>query len=151
MKLHLQWAVAVVRVLRLLPTLPLFSHLWAAYLQRLAQEEEHDLVSWLRSYERELPFLLKEKYVDSSPPPTYVSFWSGLEGTVPGSGSGNQPAEALHAPWQRELSALGGKGGVGHVLAVMENLYQKHWHDWYGWASDAPVTFSTDASWLNIK
>ena len=73
-KQHLQWAVAVVRVLRLLPTLPLFSRVWSAYLERLHLEEEHDLVTWLRSYERPLPFMLQQKYRDQLP--TYVSFWT---------------------------------------------------------------------------
>ena len=38
-----------------------------------------------------------------------VSMWGGRDGCVPGSGSGNQPVEALHALWQTRLKALGGK------------------------------------------
>lgn len=96
------------QIVRFLPTLPLFSYVWAAYLQWLTDEGSLDLVAWLRSYERPLPFSLEQKYADVSPQPTYASFWSGLTGTIPGSGAGSQPAEALHAPWQRNLQSLGG-------------------------------------------
>lgn len=144
-KEHLDWAVAAVRLLRLLPTLRLFSPLWAAYLRRLTEHGEHDLVAWLRTYERPLPFALAQQYASSSPPPTYVSFWTGFEGTVAGSGAGNQPAEALHAPWQRELQALGGKGNISHVLGVMQKLYTQHWEKWYDWHSSDPLRLSASA------
>ena len=134
-----------VRLLRLLPTLRLFSPLWAAYLRRLTEHGEHDLVAWLRTYERPLPFALAQQYASSSPPPTYVSFWTGFEGTVAGSGAGNQPAEALHAPWQRELQALGGKGNISHVLGVMQKLYTQHWEKWYDWHSSDPLRLSASA------
>lgn len=122
-KAHLNWALAVLRILRLVPTLPLFSRLWNAFLAHLTEEQEIDLVAWLRSYERPLPHALQQKYAAVSPALTYVSLWTGLDGIVPGSGAGSQPAEALHAPWQRQLEALGGAGDVGHVLTVMQNLY----------------------------
>lgn len=53
---------------------------------------------------------------------------SGLEGSIPGNGSGSQqPAEALHAPWQNKLAEIGGKGNIEHVLGAMQNLYTEHW------------------------
>ncbi len=119
MKKVLPWAVSAVRLLRLMPTLGLLSALWNGFLARLTRDQEPDLVAWLRTYERPLPAALLKKYEQVSVIPTYVSFWCGLEGTVPGSGSGSQPAEAMHAPWQRQLSQLGGAGSVGRVLTVM--------------------------------
>ena len=126
------------------------SHSHPGFLARLTAEGEHDLVVWLRSYERPLPYLLNKKYADVSPAPTYVSFWTGLDGIVPGAGAGSQPAEALHAPWQRQLDALGGSGDVGHVLSVMQKLYKEHWHDWYEWHSDAPLHCSTRIPWTHV-
>ena len=127
----LPWALAAVRLIRMMPTLPLLSELWQAFLARLTSDQEPDLVQWLRTYERPLPAALHRKYKNLPTLPTYVSFWCGLEGIVPGSGSGSQPVEAMHAPWQRELSALGGAGRVGHVLGVMQRLYKEHWSQWY--------------------
>lgn len=141
-KKALPWALAAVRVLRMLPTLPLLSDVWHALLQRLEADDEPHLVGWLRTYERPVPSALAARYASSSQF-TYVSFWSGLHGTVPGSGSGSQPAEAMHSPWQRQLTALGGAGSVGHVLTVMQNLYKEHWQNWYNFSSAAALSFTT--------
>ena len=54
-------------------------------------------------------------------------------------GVNRPPAEAQHAPWQRQLAALGGKGDVTHILAVLQKLYEEYWQHWYDWASDAPL------------
>ena len=32
-----------------------------------------------------------------------MSFWVGFDGIIAGTGSGSEPAEAIHAAWQREL------------------------------------------------
>ncbi len=140
-KKALPWALAAVRLLRMLPTLPLLSDVWHALLQRLQADDEPHLVSWLKTYERPVPSALAARYASSSQF-KYVSFWSGLHGTVPGSGSGSQPAEAMHSPWQRQLTALGGAGSVGHVLTVMQKLYKEHWQNWYNFSSAAALSFT---------
>ena len=140
-KKNLQWTLATVRLLRILPTLRLFSHVWTGFLARLMAEKEPQLVEWLRSYERPVPYQLQQRTASDAGAYTYVSFWSGLEGSIPGSGSGSQPAEALHAPWQQHLEALGGKGSVDHVLAVMQNLYTEHWQKWFNWNDNTPLRF----------
>ena len=38
-------------------------------------------------------------------------------------GSGNEPAEAVHSAWQRQLEALNGKGGVVTILNTLQNLH----------------------------
>ena len=59
-----------------------------------------------------------------------------LEGIIPGSGSGSEPAA-----WQRELEQLGGRGGVGHALHVLQNLYTDHWQNWYSWTASNTLSF----------
>ena len=135
-KANAPYVVSVVLLIRLLPTLPLFSKVWAGFLAHLQALGEPQLVQWLQTYERPLPWALAQKH---SQPLTYVSMWRGLEGCVPGSGSGSQPAEALHAGWQKQLSQLAGKGTCSHVLGVMQRLYRDAWLQWFGWDSaDAP-------------
>ena len=141
-KENLGWTVAAVHVLRLLPTLPLFSHVWRGFLKRLESAEETDLVAWLKTYERPIPHDLQAKYRDTSSSLIYCSFWTGREGLVPGSGAGSQPAEALHSPWQRHLESLGGAGDIGHVMSVMQKLYNDYWQKWFDWSSPDPLTFS---------
>ena len=58
----------------------------------------------------------------------------GVGGIWPGTGSGNEPTESVHAAWQRQLEALGGKGHVTEALRTMENLYEK-WCSYYDWGS----------------
>ena len=142
-KAHLGWVDAAVRLLRFLPTLPLFSHVWEAFLRRLQIEDEPHLVEWLRTFERPLPAALHARFGQLDPlhSSSLCSMWGGRDGCVPGSGSGNQPAEALHAPWQTRLKALDGKGNIPHVLAVTQKLYSEHWASWCDWDNDTPVHF----------
>lgn len=67
-------------------------------------------------------------YAEQLPPlpadVVYASFWVGFEGNIPGSGSGSEPAEAIH-DWQRELGQLGGRGHISHALRVLQNLYSQ--------------------------
>ena len=126
-------------------TLKVFSSVWHGLLARLSADNETELVAWLRTYERPLPFCLHDKYQNSTAAVTYVSFWGGLEDCIPGSGSGNQPAEALHSPWQARLSELGGKGNVFHVLSVMQKLYTEKSASWFDLSSTTPLSFHTEA------
>ena len=43
-----------------------------------------------------------------------------------------EPTESVHAAWQRQLEALGGKGHIAEALQTMANLYNK-WCAYYGW------------------
>ena len=53
----------------------------------------------------------------------FCGFWSATLGIYPGTGCGNEPGEALHIVWQRELAALGGRVSILACLLVMQKLY----------------------------
>ena len=137
-KTHLQFAKDIIAILRFVPTLTLFSWLWQAFLATLRNLGEGILADWLKTYERPLPAQFASENV--GPDIVYVSFWVGFEGIIPGMGSGSQPAEAIHAAWQRELMQLGGKGSINHCLHVLQNLYTQHWKSWYNWGAMKPLT-----------
>jgi hypothetical protein len=121
--------------------LPLFSWAWKAFIASLRRMGEPTLADWLQTYERPLPAMFAEQ---TPPLPTdiaYASFWAGFEGIIPGSGSGSEPAEAIHGAWQRELGQLGGRGHISHALQVLQNLYSQHWQNWYSWTSPTPLSF----------
>ena len=132
----------MIALLRRLPTLPLFSILWHMFLGTLQRRTEIALKDWLRGYERPLPSSLRDKHGSDEKSSTYVSFWSGIDGIVAGSGSGSEPAEALHASWQRELDSLGGKGDVPQVLQCMQTLHSRHWTAWFEWDSSDTLSFT---------
>ena len=56
----------------------------------------------------------------------FAPYWSGCWGTLRGTGSGSQAAEAVHSAWERQLHALGGKAPLSSALAAMQKLY----HTW---------------------
>lgn len=139
-KKHLHYALTVVSLLRFIPTLPLFSWLWKAFLASLRRMDEPILADWLQSYERPLPSIFSEQAAGPQDL-IYVSFWVGFDGIIPGSGSGSEPAEAVHGAWQTELASLGGRGDINHCLCVLQRLYTQHWQDWYSWMDASPLSF----------
>lgn len=83
---------------------------------------EPTLAEWLQTYEQPLPSRFSEQMPPLMAVVVYASFWVGSEGIIPGSGSGSEPAEAIHGAWQRELNQLGGRGHISHALQVLQNL-----------------------------
>ena len=59
------------------------------------------------------------------------SFWLGILGTSPGSGSGTNPLEARHASWEAELKSRT-KDGLLTALRGMQHLYSK-WVTVFEW------------------
>ena len=118
------------------PTKALMIELWAAFLLRLRALKEEAVAAWLRQH---------YTCADGA-----ASFWVGAFGVHPGTGSGNEPAEAVHAAWQRQLEALGGKGNVVTSLTVLQKLYRT-WRRLYCWESDSALSClpeKTDPSML---
>ena len=140
MKTYLKWTADALALLRLVPTLSIFSHLWKSLLFTLRESGEGIVADWLRSYERPLPPALCRAPADQL---IFASFWRGRDGCFPGTGGGSQPAEAVHAAWQTQLQKLGGKGDVSHVLGVMQRLYTESWASWYEWHADSPLHLRT--------
>ena len=139
-KKNLGFALDTLEILRLVPTLPLFSWLWKAFLATLGSLGEPELANYLKSYERVLPAQFACQMLPDDI--VYVSFWIGFDGIISGSGSGSEPAEALHSSWQRELSQLGGRGNINHGLQVLQQLYTQHWKDWYKWGDSSSLSFA---------
>jgi len=137
-KKYVHFALEVINILRFVPTLPLFSWLWKAFLATLRRLGEPTLADWLQTYERPMPAIFQGHH---SPNIIFVSFWVGFDGILPGSGSGSEPAEAIHSSWQRELNQLGGRGNIGHALHVLQKLYTDHWQHWYSWTASTPLAF----------
>ena len=87
---------------------------------------------WLsRHYMTDVPASMQS---DAGGAQTFSSVWVGVGGIWPGTGSGNEPTESVHAAWQRQLEALGGRVHVTEALRTMENLYEK-WCSYYDWAN----------------
>ncbi|CAJ1399628.1 unnamed protein product, partial [Effrenium voratum] len=141
-KTYLKWTADALALLRLVPTLSIFSHLWKSLLFTLRESGEGIVADWLRSYERPLPPALCRAPADADQL-IFASFWCGRDGCFPGTGGGSQPAEAVHAAWQTQLQKLGGKGDVSHVLGVMQRLYTESWASWYEWHADSPLHLRT--------
>ena len=60
-KKHLHYALTIIALLRFIPTLPLFSWLWKAFLASLRRMDETTLADWLQTYERPLPSIFSEQ------------------------------------------------------------------------------------------
>ena len=135
-KLNASWVMSCLEHLRLTPTKALMIELWAAFLRRLRALKEEAVAAWLRQH---------YTCADGT-----ASFWVGAFGVHSGTGSGNEPAEAVHAAWQRQLEALGGKGNVVTSLTVLQKLYRT-WRRLYCWESDSALSClpeKTDPSML---
>ena len=108
-KTHFDWVRSTLDVLHLAPTLDVFDAAWRGFLARLVSEGEHGLVEYLRGhYTAEiLAAFARDVYrvrVRSSQRDAgllFASFWCGIFGILPGTGSGSHAAEALHSAWQR--------------------------------------------------
>ena len=66
--------------------------------------------------------------------------WSGVYGICPGSDCGDQPQEAFHSPWKKQLDVLGKSADCTTVLSTMQELYQT-WEKQCDWKGDKPLQF----------
>lgn len=94
--------------------------------------------SWLQAYERPLPATFQNQCASDV---VCASSWVWVGCTIPGSGSGSEPAEAILASWQRELGQLGGRQNIRHALHVLQSLYTQPWQEWYSWAASTRLSF----------
>ena len=88
-KAHADWLMSCLQDIRLAPTLQIFSLLWEGMLR-----------AWLQAqYAVPVPSVLVSKN-PAWAGRSFAAFWVGVKGIWPGSGSGNESAEALHSSWQ---------------------------------------------------
>ena len=150
-KVNADWLMACLEDVRLAPTLPFFSEAWGGMLKRLEAMDEGTVQAWLRSqYTLPVPPMLRQA-TSSAATCRFASFWVGVCGIWPGSGSGNESAESLHLAWQRQLASLGGKGNVVTSLKTMQELYKK-WASFFRWHEADELRAlpdKTDADLLN--
>eukprot|EP00975_Prorocentrum_lima_P020085 4227203-Prorocentrum_lima.AAC.1 len=57
-----------------------------------------------------------------------AGWWSGIDGSLPGTASGTQPVEAFHRQWEGSLSRFGPRPTPATVWRGMDELYRK-WLD----------------------
>ena len=102
---------------RLAPTLPIFSEVWGGLLSRLHAEEEDVVRAWLQAqYTVPVPAAIAQEHRLG--------------------GSATLPPLVAALFWQRQLTALGGKGNVVTSLQTMQALYQVCWAWFLWWADD---------------
>ena len=119
-------------------------------MRRLAQKGEQLLADYLGpgGHEfyttREKVKTLREMYGistfndDDSAELLFSPHWSGVCGILPGSDCGDQPQEAFHAPWQRQLQVLGDSAECTQVLSTMQQLYST-WEEQCNWTAERPL------------
>ena len=113
-KRHFEWTMYTLTNTRFTPHPEVFSMVWQGFLVRLLTVGETQVATYLRA---EYSSLVDAETVEFADTPTHVVWspgqrlffaphWAGLWGVYPGTASGNQAGEALHAPWQRTLESL---------------------------------------------
>ena len=69
----------------------------------------------------------------------YGEFWTGILGTIPGTGTGTQTVESFHSFWQSLLKSKL-KSNPLEFISLMQGLYEKQWK--HLMATDAEQWFS---------
>ncbi len=151
-KTHLSWCKAGLELLRYLPTLDLYSALWGGFLTHLRHIHDEPVAADYLGPEppatytvRDTVANLRKAYnivVNEDDEQQLLSFsphWSGLCGLIPGTATGNEPSEAFHSPWQKQLEVLSTTAKGVDVLHVMQTLYTMKWRTQCEWGNDAPL------------
>ena len=128
--------VHLMKIMRFLPTVELFSAVWTAFLR--ACEEQWNSSGFatylLREYTHTMPsHLLHTRFAihcrsQDSMQIAVCLWWAGTTGCVPGTASGTQAVESFHRPWEQETKAMGAPSNIKVVLNRMQKLYNM-WGD----------------------
>jgi len=81
----------------------------------------------------------------------FAPHWTGILGTMPGTGSGSQFLEAFHSYWQCLLTATN-RSHILHVLEATQRLFSQEWSTHFQWAHARSLSLRSnvqDASLLN--
>ena len=146
-KRHFEWTMYTLTNTRVTPHPEVFSMVWQGFLVRLLTVGETQVATYLRA---EYSSLVDAETVEFADTPTHVVWspgqrlffaphWAGLWGVYPGTASGNQAGEALHAPWQRTLESLRTTPSIDNIFDVMQGIYTNQWSSAFEWASNAPL------------
>lgn len=144
------WVMASLQHMRHLPTVDLFSALWKGWLERLRSKEESMLAEYLGPDGAErytqcvsVEDLRRRGLVFCSAPEEkdvlwFAPHWAGVTGILPGSACGDQPQEAFHSPWKKQLQTLGEQADSTEVLHTMQSLYNR-WVEQCSWDKKTPL------------
>jgi len=149
-KAEFGWVMASLHAFRHLPTVDLYSAIWEGWLRRLEQKGEVRLAEYLGPGGHEFYTTrvsvktLREVYGivaqndDVQAELLFSPHWSGVSGISPGSDCGDQPQEAFHSPWKKQLDVLGNSADCTSVLSTMQELYRT-WEKQCNWKGDKPL------------
>ncbi|CAE6960638.1 RPL15 [Symbiodinium sp. CCMP2592] len=116
---------------RLLPTLDLFDAAWRIAFPWLRRVGQGAAVEYLmKTYFDEVtePRAQSRDRQPGKPSFVFAGFWSGIQMTYPGSGSGSQTIESFHSWWQALVKTKTRANPVD-IFRVMSNLYKDEWAD----------------------
>lgn len=138
--------VALSDLTRTLPTVQLADAIWQVVFRDIESRGEGNAVVYLQSnffecgtvevtqrFSRGL-----EKCAWDSKKVWQPSFWIGIFGTFPGTGSGAEGLEARHSSWQKEIQARS-KTSLCDVFQAMQELYER-WSSIFDWGKAMKMT-----------
>ncbi len=146
-KENYDWVVYTLSNIRFAPRPDLFSHLWQGMLTRLVALGESEVARYLHKEfcvllpgaDMKLPNIPSELALGKDAKYFFAPHWTGLWGVFPGTASGNQPAEALHSPWQQLLAAEKAVPNVCTIFPIMQKVYEQ-WRATYSWDSASALS-----------
>ena len=152
-KIHYDWIMAVLASTRFAPHPAIMSVLWQGFMVRLITYDEIEVVNYLTSEYSvvtpaelfHLPRVPYPAHLRTNQKYFFVPHWTGLWGVYPGTASGNQPEEALHAPWQRLIEAAKELPTMDTIFGIMDRTYER-WCQAFAWTSN--VLLSPDPDML---
>jgi hypothetical protein len=132
-----KFIVQAVHSTRHLPTLQLFDAVWFALFQHLVRNKESAVVGYLqREYWWRIPLSgLASRWSmrETAWQQSHVLFaphWTGVMGTMPGTGSGSQTVESFHSYWQSLVTGMK-RADVLDVIAGIQRLYREEWRHYF--------------------
>ena len=149
-KQHYGWCIATLDFVRHLPTVDIFSMVYEGFLAELTRLDEPLLVEYLgpagmyarrataRALRDDFHVHVNTDNLDSML--LFSSWWQGILGIVPGTACGDQPQEAFHVDWKRQLDVLGKNAPPAEALPLMQTLYTSCWQSQHDWSSRTPLT-----------
>ena len=124
---------------RFLPTIQLFDMIWAVFFAELDGSDERAAVKYLKDHvfaRYSIKSMARQfRIAAADATQTHLLFaphWAGTLATMPGTASGTQAVEAMHAYWQ-SLSRVYGRVRTLAILDTMQKAFQDHWAYYFRW------------------
>ena len=149
-KTELGWVIASLEGMRHLPTIDLWSALWGGWLRRCRFKGETVLADylgpegtdWYTSRITASNLRSMGKITCHAPSGLdellFSPHWAGIMGIIPGTDCGDQPQEAFHSPWKKQLETMGKNATATQVFFAMQTLYDI-WSQQCDWSNHNPL------------